>query len=77
MIDMCALYALELKYLKHNKAIVTHPKRRPGQNSSKQDSSKKWLPRENVDPACIASHREFDFRLRQSIWLQFDFRLRN
>ena len=28
---MCALYALKLRYLKHNKAIVTHPKRRAKQ----------------------------------------------
>ena len=47
------MYALELRLLKHNKVIVTHPKGR--QNSWKQNSSKKWLPWKNVDPAYIAS----------------------
>ena len=38
---------------------------------------KKWLPWENVDPACTASQREIDFRLRQSIWFQFHFHVCN
>ena len=38
MIDMCALYALEVKYLKHNKAIVT-PSRTPQKNGCHERTS--------------------------------------